>query len=390
MMAFRPSGAVRAEEFSSWLDLFRWVAAYLVVIGHVGGPLLVSLRHVPPDQRTIAHSAYSFIAGYAHPAVMVFFVMSGLFVGGSLCAECHRRVPDVKTYLVKRFVRLLIVLIPSLIISYILVRIGSRLAPEVYSERQLGNLGIDTFICNAAFLQNVLCSRFAGNDSLWSLFNEFWYYMIFPFLAISVIRSQPITQRLLVAGIGLGLGCLLNIFQFSNAPLMPYMLVWLMGVWVAYAGPPRYATNPVMVGIVFVLVVSGIRIILGAEAMHGTTLKSFIADLIIGALFSKLLINLKHMDRLPGPAFPSLQHFLAGFSFTVYCIHLPIAYFYSAVMMSLFGLGFDMMPLSLRDWGIVLGAIVVAISGGYLLSLASERHTDALRRILLRRPAMAS
>ena len=379
MRKYAVTSPCQPKAFSVWLDAFRWIAASLVMIGHVGGPLLVGLSDLPRGSGMLMHYAYSFIGGFGHQGVMVFFVMSGLFVGGSLVAESQSGSVDPLKYLTKRFVRLTIVLWPALVLSFVLYTVGKNISPEVYDARLSDSVGISSFVCNALFMQGALCNMYAGNYSLWSLFHEFWYYMIFLIMVLTfLVRNRRIPFLLGIAAVLL-LSLTLSVLQFRNAPIMPYMIIWLLGVYVAVAEKPRHLTSVYPVAIAIVLFAVAIRVLIGADNLRGLTLLSFATDIILSLMFTKLLINMKYAQRLIMPPLPRMHHQFAEFSFSLYCTHYPVAYFFSAVALYLFGVGFDMVPTHYGQWSIVFAALITCFAFGYLFSLATERHTNTVR-----------
>src|ERR1700730_2852657 len=66
-----------ADAFSMWLDVFRWTAALMVVIDHTQNRFLVRITDIPVMERTRALYTFAFLSGFAHQAVMIFFVLSG-------------------------------------------------------------------------------------------------------------------------------------------------------------------------------------------------------------------------------------------------------------------------------------------------------------------------
>lgn len=372
------------QNFSEWMDQFRWIAALIVAISHIGGPLLVALSAMPAEQRPVPQYFYSFIAGFAHQSVIIFFVLSGYFVGGALCFEANKREPEALSYFSKRLSRLWVVLIPTLVISYILYKIGYSLAPIVYDTRKDNAVDFNTFSCNIFFMQNVFCTRFASNDSLWSLFNEFWYYVSFFFIVLGMV-SKSLIKKITMFAIAICFLVFFSLFQFSNAPLIPYMFIWLSGVYIAWAGKPKYLTSPYMAGGLLITYLVLTRVILGTSNMHGTSLISFVADFGLTLLFVKLLINMKFSNYLPRPILGKTNIFLASFSYTLYCIHLPLALFYSAVTYYLWGLGHEMIADTFIEWLVVFGCIVIVIISSYLLSLVTEKHTNTIRKFVYSR-----
>lgn len=68
------------EERNLWLDLIRGSSALLVCLGHLRNAMLVDYSTlVHPN---IAIKAFYALTSFGHQAVMVFFVLSGYFVGG--------------------------------------------------------------------------------------------------------------------------------------------------------------------------------------------------------------------------------------------------------------------------------------------------------------------
>ncbi len=92
------------------LDLLRACAALEVVSSHLRTFLFKNLPALQ-DPSVVAKVFY-YLTGFAHEAVVVFFVLSGYFVGGSVIAS--KGVDFWPRYLVQRVSRLWIVLIPSL------------------------------------------------------------------------------------------------------------------------------------------------------------------------------------------------------------------------------------------------------------------------------------
>lgn len=67
-----------------WLDLIRGCSALLVCMGHLRNAILVDYAEL--IHPSIAIKAIYFITSFGHQAVMIFFVLSGYFVGGGRVA----------------------------------------------------------------------------------------------------------------------------------------------------------------------------------------------------------------------------------------------------------------------------------------------------------------
>jgi peptidoglycan/LPS O-acetylase OafA/YrhL len=95
-------------------------------------------------------------------------------------------------------------------------------------------------IGNYAFLQGIYVPTFGSNGPLWSLANEFWYYIAFPFLVCALWPRLSAAQRLL------NVLLLIAILAFVHPQIALMGLIWLMGVAIHYL-------PPLPIGIPFVL-----------------------------------------------------------------------------------------------------------------------------------------
>jgi peptidoglycan/LPS O-acetylase OafA/YrhL len=72
-----------------YLDLARGVAALLVAISHLRAFSFVDFHQA--DHPRLIWSCFYFLTGFGHQAVMVFFVLSGFLVGGTVVSRAHTR-----------------------------------------------------------------------------------------------------------------------------------------------------------------------------------------------------------------------------------------------------------------------------------------------------------
>lgn len=388
------SSESRVHAFSAWLDLMRWVAAAVVLISHAGGVLLVSLSEVAPSHRTLPHFGYSFIAGFAHYAVMVFFVMSGYLVGGSLVSQQNRGELNIREYTVKRLVRLWIVLGPTLILSLLAFLVLRQLLPVeagiAYAGRPLDSADGETLLCNLLFLQNLACRSFLGNNSLWSLFHEFWYYVFFPLGYIAWIERGTLKSCLCFL-VMVGLMLALTLLQQTNVLLVPYFIVWLLGVW-AYRAEREFI--PQRVALISLLVISILARIFWVPTHYRgewfanvmgysfdvSYIIDYFLDIFIAIVFANLLVGLKlaRFGRLP--PLSSLNTRLAASSFSLYCTHIPVLMVYGIIVERYWYPGLDVVPSSLLDWLKVLVGLLACFGFGHFFWWLFERHTDSVRR----------
>ena len=115
------------------------------------------------ESSTLFDKVFYFLTGFGHQAVIVFFVLSGFFVGGSILKNPQRF--SFMHYLIARLSRLWVVLIPMLALTYLIDYIISMNLPELLQGEHLSALnsgpgeeystsGI-TFLANVLFLQTI-------------------------------------------------------------------------------------------------------------------------------------------------------------------------------------------------------------------------------------------
>jgi len=233
-------------EYSIHLDAARGAAASVVLVGHLR---IFFVKSVPASPAKETHSAVGVnpkpagapvekkVFVFAHEAVMVFFVLSGFLVGGSVIRMLRQGQWSWKKYLIHRTVRLWMVLIPALVIGYTLDRIGVHyflgqgtvydMGPEGPAWNILARLTPLTFLGNLVFLQGGRVTPLGTNQPLWSLGYEFWYYMAFPCLALALTRGVVAWKRLLL------LAAMVAILVFVGREIATYFAIWLLGALAA-------------------------------------------------------------------------------------------------------------------------------------------------------------
>ncbi len=169
------------------LDLVRGIAAILVLLSHWKIMFFVDYSHI--SSHKIWFAIPYVISEAGHQSVLIFFVLSGYLIGGSVFRSLHRGQWQWRTYLTHRFVRLWVVLLPGLLLGALWDWIGLHHGhtASLYNATAKSH-AIDVtqtftssaFFGNIAFLQTILVPSFGSNGALWSLANEFWYYILFP------------------------------------------------------------------------------------------------------------------------------------------------------------------------------------------------------------------
>ena len=370
----------------------RGIAAVTVVVGHIRGLFFADWANLPNQSRTPVVALLYFLTGLGRQAVMVFFVLSGFFIGWSVIGSMRSGRWSWPGYLVRRLTRLGIVLLPALLLTAFWdlagialfgahsAYLGGRPGDAVLTFRVIDYLSPQVFLGNLFFLQGIdHIPTFGSNAPLWSLSYEFWYYMLFPLMASVFVVHGPVRWAFaVVAGL---------ILIFIGPSLAVYYLTWLLGVGIVLTalmlGTRRrilaaWAMAPASVIFGVGLVVGERRLIWGADGFLAVACAIFLTAIIFQRSFAPWSTRL-------GQLYSTAARRLAGCSYTLYLVHLPILIFLRAA----FGRGG---PWILNGGNLTLALIILLLVFGYALAVASvtESHTDQLRQWVLRRiPSLA-
>ena len=382
--------SLHQSDASVHLDAVRGLAALAVFLGH-GRPMflksrirdLVGVGQPDPVAASAASPGPKPAAPHetvGHEAVIIFFVLSGYFVGGSALRAMRKGVFSWKTYLFQRFTRLWIVLLPALLLGWALDAGGMRFLPgehniysgpagqEEVSPDLASRLTPTVFAGNLFFLQTVFFREFGTNASLWSLSYEFWYYIFFPFLATIFIPGKGMVQRVISVVV------LVTLFVIFGTELSRYFIIWLFGVVVSMVpltlpeGRRRLATVAACAAMVLAMV--------GILRVH---LSLYLSDLILSTVFFVFLWTILHSKRATVNAtYRWLAQGLSKMSYTLYAVHLPFLAVVSAILMP----EWHAWTLSLRSVTMLLGVYAVVFAASWLMYFTFERNTDSIRKKL--------
>ncbi|HEV2221384.1 MAG TPA: acyltransferase [Candidatus Acidoferrales bacterium] len=378
------------ERASVHLDMARGVAALAVLVGHVRGLFFVDYHDLPHHSPLV--SAFYAATALGHQAVVVFFVLSGFFIVSSIADSFEQRKWSWTAYLVNRITRLSLVLIPSLILCWILDRIGLTMAATAPLYRHpVANLFTDSiasletfrnFIGNLFYLQGILVQPFGSNAPLWSLSYEFWYYIIFPLAVCALVKRYRLSARIAY----LVLAVLVTWFVGYTIAL--YFLIWLLGGAIAISrvvkwSPVRFSGAIIATAIPFVLV-------LGLSVAHPLN-SPFLMDAIVALAFGLwIYATVEAPEKSMSALYAKPARLFAGFSYTLYLTHFPIVFLLRSRI------------IGSRAWNPTLVHFVYALLitaaatlVAYLLALGTETKTAAARSKVMslfpstRRPAPA-
>jgi peptidoglycan/LPS O-acetylase OafA/YrhL len=362
------------------LDALRAVAAFSVLLSHWRDALFVDYPQLGRHNPLIA-AAY-LVSGLGHQWVIVFFVLSGYLVGGSVLRSVNSGRWAWRSYLLTRLTRLYLVLLPALLLGGVADWAGMHMAgtEAIYSGQSgmhsltfnvRSSLTLPTLAANGLFLQTIALPgmggnrvlTFGSNGPLWSLCNEFWYYLAFPPLVLLLAKSRSWWMRV-VYGL-----CLVAWGWFVGAGIAVMGITWLMGVLIAYlpAFPARRLWTR---GLSIVAALS----LLGGGLVLGKIKGSVATDIVLGLAVTLLIWVTLYCATTPLPSlYVRVAQRAAHGSYTLYLIHFPALVFIKATMH---------LPRALPSWHLMLvsiGVLVVILLYAQLVYELFEKNTVRVR-----------
>jgi peptidoglycan/LPS O-acetylase OafA/YrhL len=372
-------GRFTDSQASVLFDLVRGLAAALVVGTHWRNMLFVDYRTLPQDLKHLFFVPYLLTSG-AHRSVVLFFVLSGYFIAGSVFRSAGRGPWNWQDYALRRAVRLWVVLIPGLLLCAAWDTLGMALhrAPLLYAGRSGNHLMQNVaaaqtwpiFFGNLLFLQSLRVPTFGSDTPLWSLSNEFWYYVLFPLGWLTLSRLTRLWLRAACGISFLGIAC------FVGIPLLIGFPIWLLGALLYRLRPPgdRRWLRWVAAGILVVT-------LYGLPASWGGRWN----DLFFGFICTVCMWVFLSATRpaVEASAISRFSRAISRFSFTLYVVHMPLF-----MLMTSLTAGDARWVPSLPSITTAVAILVGTVAYAWLMASLTEFHTDRVRRIVERRLGM--
>lgn len=359
------------------LDMLRGLAAVLVLLDHWRNLMFVDYPMLTQPHWVLAAVPY-LLTSAGHQAVVVFFVLSGYLVGGSVFRSLDSGRWNWLNYLLHRLVRLWIVLVPGLLLCVAWDLLGLHLhrAPLLYGGANynhlvsavLPRLSVLVFTGNVFFVGGLHVPTLGSDGALWSLAFEFWYYLLFP-LALILMRRQTSWRTRIVLG-----AVLLVCVAVAGRSVLESFPIWLLGAWLARVRVPR----PGRLFSQGILVIYPL-IFFGTIKLH--LLPGLWQDYGLGLATAALLLVLltKTEKADAGRLYNRFSRVLASFSFTLYVAHLPLLLLLTSLLEGdgRWQPGWDSLSL-----GTTVLAMTLAYS--YALAALTEFRTEGVRKAIER------
>lgn len=333
-----------------WLDLFRFLAAFLVVISHAKSIFIADFENLAADYQVSWIRGILSLSSQGHMAVLVFFVLSGFLVGGKAIEKIKNNSFDYWSYSVDRLVRIALPLIGSLLFIYV----GNTLIGTSYSSLDyLGNL---------FSLQGVLVPWVSG--PLWSLSYEVWCYILM--LGIGLLSGSKKSQLI-------GLYILFLFFIVYTHLEVVYLFVWLLGALFYFVKIRR--TRYSMFFAFVLLCISDVCIkVYYQQNIH----LRFLFELIFSLSFGFLLVQF--LQIIPSRGWSKcINRFgvkMARFSYTLYLSHyavLQLLHYYGLPQSN---------KLDALSIGVWFGTSFICVGAAWMLYFLFEKHTYTVKQYI--------
>ena len=356
------------------VDMMRFLAALTVVWNHAWNLFAPSSEAVAGPWLSVYRSA-----GFGPDAVRVFFVISGYWITASIMRKAEAGSWTWGSYLIDRLSRLWIVLVPVLIIG-LLLDVSARFLFAFPRYADFDFIGLhnydladrltpQAFLGNLVFLQNIVVEPFGSNLPLWSLANEFWYYIWFPAFYLVFRRKVSVMTLLSVV----------TLILFIHTNVAEGFPIWLLGslvyVVTQHTGGKLHAAPAVpRYGAVAIALAAFLATL---AYTHLSPISWLVDGLIEGVGFSLLLAAVIAFNVGIPKLLSPLAIYGAQASFSLYLLHFPVLLFAASLLTG--GRVFAPGPEALA---MALGMSAFLVAAAWAFSRVTEKHTGWMRRRL--------
>jgi len=351
------------------LDFIRWLAALAVVAGHVRSILFEDYN---PNVQNPFFKLIYFLTGFGNQAVIIFFVLSGYLIGKSIIDKYNSRTFNLYEYLKARFVRIYIVLIPALLLTYFMDSLGNMIDHTgihktcsyviSFQKDPASRLTLLHLTSSLIMLQNIWLPPFGSNGPLWSLAPEFWYYLVFPLIVgLLFLKAQKIKSAIYLIPI-------IFFFYFIPNWVISYFVIWLCGL-------VPYFIKKQGLFIKYLLIIAFI-ITLAYSRIYNL---SFGGEFLISILLAFIISNFD--NNIEKPNHNRLHKKLASFSYSLYLTHYPLALFLFCFIDEYI---ISIIKVSMNTFSlfIYIAVIITLYLFSYGFAKITEYKTDKVRRRL--------
>jgi len=355
------------------ISLLRGAAALEVAAAHLRAQIYPGFSLV--ENPGALFKALAFFTGFAQQAVIVFFLLSGWLVGGSLLNKIGQE-NALKHYAIDRVTRLWMVLVPTFLLVLVFAGASAKVDTSVFSASLANEYSLAAFFGGLVGLQNLLVQPFGANFPLWSLSNETWYYILFPLIVVASSSTSNRNRLLALGAAGI-------IAYFLTLPILLYFSIWLMG---AACSRIKIETGMAM-RCVFLGIFVALSVFFRLRGSNNNLgWSSLPQDILFSIAFLLFLTSIQFTwatETGTRRLLRRLGKVFADFSFTLYVIHIPlisIVFFFNPFLSG----GGRLAANNPYHFVIYLALFLGIVATAYLFYLPFEANTYRVRNYLKR------
>jgi peptidoglycan/LPS O-acetylase OafA/YrhL len=348
-----------------WLDWVRFLAALIVVMGHVRSSYFIDFSGLGDDSKNIFSGIFFALTRLGNEAVIIFFVISGFLVGGKSIERALRGQFRIADYAVDRLTRIYVPLIPVIILTY---------AIQIWLQN-IDDFSI--FSANFLGLQGVVKPTLKYNGPLWSLAYETWFYFSCGCLIALATDQGKVVYLALLA---FGLACL-SLLESH------YVFSWILGA-AAYLLRSKTPNASIFVAGVACMIIGTALLQMSSTGVEAAAYQTGIPRSTVTLLFSlgaALFISQVVLMPTPstkiGDVLYGYGFCLAAFSYSLYLTHNPIVLLLTHNNSPNRQVGF----YSLSAF---VSLTIATIAFAYIFYLIFERNTATVRKFIRRQIAL--
>jgi len=268
-----------------------------------------------------------------------------------------------------------IVLIPALLLCAVLDGVGMawHAAPLLYHGQVKNNVTVDVaaahgvreFFGNMFFLQQTSTTTYGSDGPLWSLANEFWYYLMFPCALIALGPGVQWRRRVVH---GVALAAMLVLLSPAIVKLFP---AWLAGAALAFVDLPEISRR-----LRPVLIAAYVPVFFFLAKAH--FIPQTLSDYLLTVATVPLMLSLLSYRSAAGESrWVHLARRSAGCSYTVYLVHVPFLTLVTALLVH-----DSRWQPGVGEFGIAIGALALTVVYAYAVAIVTEFRTSEVRNFL--------
>ena len=347
----------KSDQYSKfpWLDWFRFLAAFVVVLAHARNLDFVKYADLGEGHGSLFAIAFYTLTKLGNEAVLIFFVLSGFLVGGVALKRMSNGTFNLRDYAIDRFTRIMLPLVPALFLA------------EGVEYFLFGQNNWFLVIGNLVSLQGILVPYLPENAAMWTLSYEIWFYVL--------VGAVGLCFKNRYAGIALFFAASAMFLE-----LFPhYLICWLIGA-AAFLFRPKKSYKL----IIFALVICaygclGRQAGRGSESVEISLLDAVLPSeetsrVIFSVGFALLVQQLILMRPKALARVDKIGSALGMFSYTLYLVHFPVIRFFQFY----FGVAW-MKDLNFHSIMIFSGVVVSCLAVALVMYMLFERHTAKVR-----------